>query len=75
MKKNRTVKFLIRKDIEEYVKKIKGWSLNDVCAETGHLKQQVSPYLRGKKEPSLNFLHRFCEVTGFNLEDIIVTVR
>lgn len=71
---NRTVKFVIRKDFETYIKKFHGLSVSDLERELGFTKQQVSQTLSGKKEPTMNFLHRLCALINVPVERIIETV-
>lgn len=69
------VKFKINDGFKSWLK-VKEWTPAEL---TRQLKmnndQQVSQILTGSIEPSMNFLHRVCALTGFDLKDIIDTVR
>lgn len=53
---------------------LKGWGLKELSEALGYEKSQVCAILSGKLEPSMQFLHRLCDVTGYRLENIIETV-
>ncbi len=74
VKKSVKVSFRIRKDFEEYLKKFHGWTVSDLEKELGFKKQQVSQTISGKKEPTMNFLHRVCALTNVPAEKFIETV-
>ncbi len=66
--------FQIRKEFITNFMKFKNWSVNDLTEKMGYKKQQVSQTLNGTIEPTMNFLHRLCSVTGVSASEILETV-
>lgn len=68
------VKFKIKKDFQTKYMKMRGWSISDLEEKLKFKKQQVSQTLSGSIEPSINFLHRLCALTGLPVDEIVETV-
>lgn len=67
-------KFRIKKDFQVKYMKLRGWSIKDLEELLEYKKQQVSQTINGKIEPTMNFLHRLCSLTGLPAEELIETV-
>ena len=67
------VKFILKEDVKPYLLYLYGWTLADLAEFMNLKKQQISPILNGRIEPSMYFLHKLCEKTGLKLENIIET--
>lgn len=68
------VKFKIKKSFQTEFMKFRKWSITDLTEKLGYQKQQVSQTLSGTIEPTMNFMHRLCALTGLRAEEIIETV-
>lgn len=68
------VKFTLNKEFQTKYMKMRGWSVNDLTEQLGYKKQQVSQTLSGAIEPTMNFLHRLCELTNLPANELIETV-
>lgn len=74
-KSKTTVRFRIRKDFKTWLG-MRKWTIADLKEKMGmNSDQQVSQTLSGTIEPSMYFMHKLCEVTGFDLKDLIETER
>lgn len=71
--KSDNVKFRIKKSFQSEFMKFRGWSITDLTEKLGYQKQQVSQTLTGSIEPTMNFLHRVCALTGLKAEELIET--
>ena len=67
------VEFKIMKGFIEVYLKPRGWTQQQLCIATGYDPSQVSRYLSGKQEPSIQFLRKVCYILRIDLKDIIVT--
>ena len=67
-------KFIIKKSFITEFMKFKKWTISDLEDKIGYKKQQVSQTISGKIEPTMNFLHRLCALTGCKAEELIETV-
>lgn len=68
------VKFKIRKDFSTKYMTMRDWTVKDLVDKMDYKKQQVSQTISGKIEPTMNFLHRLCGLTGLKAEELIETV-
>lgn len=73
------VKLRIKKEIGQYLKlqrddRGKPWTVQYLATKLGSQKQQISQTLSGSIEPTMNFIHKFCALTGLRAEAIIETV-
>lgn len=68
------VRFKIRKDFQTKYMSMRGWSVNELSDLLKYKKQQVSQTLSGTTEPTMNFLHRLCNLTGLKAEEVLETV-
>lgn len=68
------VKFRIKKSFQTEFMKFRGWKIADLEDKLGFKKQQVSQTLSGSVEPTMNFLHRLCGLTGLKAEEVLETV-
>lgn len=66
-------RFRIKKDFKDYLK-LRKWSITDLTEKLGYQKQQVSQTLSGSAEPTMQFLHRLCSLTGLRAEELLETV-
>lgn len=66
-------KILIKESFRAYME-MRSWGVQDLADAVKLSKQQVSPILNRKAEPSKNFMHRISAVTGMGIEDIFETV-
>lgn len=69
----RKIKFTIKKELKKFIDEMYGWNVQDLADALDMSKQQISPILLGRIEPSMNFLHKLCQITGLKLENIIKT--
>lgn len=70
---NKKSKFYLKKSFKENYMKLRDWSVQDVADMVEMKKQQVSPILNGRLEPSVNFLHRLCDAIQIPVEDLVET--
>lgn len=68
----RKVMFFLNEKFRDFME-LKKWSAKDVAQIVGCSEQQVSAILNQKIEPSMQFMHKLCEKTALNFEDIVVT--
>ena len=68
------VKFRIKKEFQTKYMAMRNWSVTDLEELLKFKKQQVSQTLSGTIEPTMNFLHRLCALTGLPVEEILETV-
>ena len=68
------VKFRIKREFQTKYMAMRNWSVTDLEELLKFKKQQVSQTLSGTIEPTMNFLHRLCALTGLPVEEIVETV-
>lgn len=71
---NYKLKFRLKKTFQKNYMALRGWSVSDLTEKLGYTKQQVSQTLNGTAEPTMNFLHRLCDLTNLTAEELIETV-
>ena len=71
MKKSR---FVIKKNFIKQYLGFRKWTVSDLESRLKFKKQQISQTLSGEIEPSMNFLHRLCNVTGLPVSELVDTV-